>query len=34
MFDGVMKLLVKGYGPGAGSAVREKSGAAASCLPR
>ena len=32
MFDGVMKLLVKGYGPGAGSAVREKSGKAAGAV--
>ena len=29
MFDGVMKCLVKGYGPGADSKVREKSGKAA-----
>ncbi len=32
MFDGVMKLLVKGYGPGTGSAVREKSGKAAGAV--
>ena len=32
MFDGVMKLLVKGYGLGAGSAVREKSGKAAGAV--
>ena len=32
MFDGVMKCLVKGYGPGADSKVREKSGKAAGAV--
>ena len=32
MFDGVMKCLVKGYGPGADSKVREKSGRVAGAV--